>query len=108
MNKLIIFPILFCLFAYCTRDLLTGKSNYCIVHKCKMEIGKLNIIYGLIEENEDYLKAMESDFPNSDQPVLGGCQRSIEIHAKVYLCPICIKNRNEWLKLPDHAQFNKE
>jgi hypothetical protein len=73
-----------------------------------MSVGTVGIVYGLIEEDPVYLNAMLTYFPNSDEPILGGCISNFKTRARVYICPICIGKRKEWLSIPGNHRYNKD
>ncbi|MFQ5682984.1 MAG: hypothetical protein ACE5HC_06895 [Candidatus Binatia bacterium] len=87
------------------------KPIYCEIHHCVLEEKRVKVIYGLILDSEkfspDYLHAQDTQFPHTDDVVLGSCRVRSQKYRPQMVCPDCIEARNQWLTehCPTWAEF---
>jgi hypothetical protein len=76
------------------------SSNICHIHNCKMEIKNIFIVYGMPASGPPlgYDEARDSEFPNCDGVILGGCCVEEKKYIKKYVCKECNNTRDKWKK----------
>ena len=75
-----------------------SNSKFCKIHKCKMKLSEIPILYGLpIGPIVGYEEDRENNFPNCDDEILGGCciDDDHKFETK-YVCEKCNIAREEW------------
>jgi len=77
---------------------VSDKPDICPLHQKTLEYGFVPIYYGLILRMEEYVKAEEKNFPNSNHEFLGGCCMQPQKKALIKYCPDCRKAYQEWFK----------
>jgi hypothetical protein len=76
-----------------------GKQTVCEVHHANMHTQTVPIEYGLLmRPDPEFATARERDFPHATVFVPGGCTVGEKTLAKVRVCPMCAKKRDEWLE----------
>lgn len=78
---------------------LLYDASICAVHKLQMERKVVPISYGFPMFDPEYLKAKNTQFPNTEM-VLGGCCVDMDrptTHA--WVCTSCVHNKERWKQL---------
>ncbi|MHC5010049.1 MAG: hypothetical protein ACYTG6_03745 [Planctomycetota bacterium] len=85
-----------------TKDGTGGVSTRsCEVHDVPMWTGRVPIRYGLRVPGPDGgwdWEAALARFPNTDDPVDGGCCVTEFTHVRLFICPRCLEARDAWLR----------
>jgi hypothetical protein len=68
-----------------------SKVRYCSVHRKKLRLGVVPIVYGLVVVADDASK----EFPNANWEYYGGCVADCYEKAEVLYCPQCRKGHFE-------------
>ena len=72
-----------------------GKT-WCKVHGVLLKKDRVEIIYGLMLYQDDYLEAQRTLFPNARTSATGGCIVEDTKFAIVAYCPKCRKAEAKW------------
>jgi hypothetical protein len=79
------------------RDTTTGVSDICPVHKAKMRVQRVPIVYGMLSWDPT-LDVRKRRFPNALVFYPGGCVETdiSPSHAFIYICPDCRRAEKKW------------
>jgi hypothetical protein len=92
-----------CLFSLSAETANAGKSappvtDICPVHGIKMQSVKMRVVYGMPSRLEFEEKRVgKSLFPYGRDYILAGCVVKPEKFRQGFICPKCVKARNEWM-----------
>jgi hydroxymethylpyrimidine pyrophosphatase-like HAD family hydrolase len=78
------------------------ENNICEIHKIIMARDSIRIIYGLIKPNNsemEYYRLRRTYFPNSNDPINGGCVISDIRYLEEYICNECNKERDKYKRI---------
>jgi hypothetical protein len=80
-------------------DYAKGAARVCEVHHREMEKTIVPIHYGLgivTPRNEAMYSASTNGFPHAPDSVNPGCAVQSPREAVIYICPECVKLRQQW------------
>jgi hypothetical protein len=72
-------------------------EQICRLHNQKLRVGKAEIIYGLVR-NQEYFETQEEIFPFANTVILGGCMITNKKFKNVGYCEKCREALFEWSK----------
>jgi hypothetical protein len=82
-----------------TNDNAFTENNICEIHYQQMTKENIRIRYGLIKINNtemEYYRLRLKYFPNSNDPINGGCINTGKIFFESYICEECNKERDKY------------
>lgn len=85
------------------KPLLNDDPGVCKLHQLKMTRQLVPVTYGYVNSLRSYLETTQNTFPNSDDPVMGGCfvGGPAQMEMEKDVCDQCNEGRNAWWK--EHA-----
>jgi hypothetical protein len=76
-------------------------TKLCEVHSEELKLDVVPIHYGLIRLKADYIKARETQFPQANSSLLGGCIVMDVTKAEVLYCTRCREAESAWRNIHD-------
>jgi hypothetical protein len=67
------------------------------VHGLDLALDVVPIEGGYVEQDEEYVNAHKTLFPNATNVIGGGCMPVEETHARVKYCPACRAAKEGWM-----------
>jgi hypothetical protein len=73
------------------------KRTTCELHGLDLALDVVPIEGGYVDQDEEYVTAHKTLFPNAASVIGGGCLPMEETHARVKYCPACRAAKEGWM-----------